>query len=300
MSTFLGIDIGGTSTRLLMMDAAQQFYGFHKIPTASWAGTSDPLLTLAALIQTHIKAEPIAQVMLGLPGILSADRQQVLSLPFIPKLNHQPVARLLSDALKCTVAMDKDVNHLLYWDLHQLPHLPQVAIGFYLGTGMGNSLWLQGQFYRGAHGAAGEIGHMPWPENGAECVCGKTGCVESITSGNWLVHFAVTHFPDTPLANVFSLHADHPEIQKFISRLAYVIATEMNIFDPEVLILGGGVFAMQNFPMTALLSMIHTHLRTPEPASSLKIIHSAVSDDTGCRGACLAALHHSQSNRKEL
>lgn len=316
MRTFLGIDIGGTSTRFLMMDASQKFYHFRKIPTASWAKTCKPLLLLAKIIKTHIEihtqaenqiesqtdvnAKPIFEIMLGLPGILSYDRQQVLSLPFIQNINNQPVACLLSNILNCTVSMDKDVNHLLYWDLHQLPHLPRVAIGFYLGTGMGNSLWLDGRFYRGAHGAAGEIGHIPWAGNNTACVCGKSGCVESITSGNWLVHFTNSHFPDTLLADVFSQHGDHPQIKKFIRRLAYVIATEMNIFDPEVLILGGGVFSMRDFPMQALLSIIYKHLRTPEPAYSLKIIHSLTGDEAGCRGACLAALHHSQSKLKEF
>ena len=160
MRHFLGVDVGGTNTRLLLMDDDGEFSGYRKIVTADWARQADPLVALGRLIAGHCKDRQVAQVMLGLPGILSRDRSRVLSLPFIPALDAQPVAALLADALALPVRMDKDVNHLLWWDLQQLPALPQVAVGLYLGTGMGNSLWLNGDFYHGAHGAAGELGHI--------------------------------------------------------------------------------------------------------------------------------------------
>ncbi|VEA67561.1 D-allose kinase [Serratia plymuthica] len=163
MQHFLGIDVGGTNTRLLLLDDAGGFSGYRKLETASWAQREDPLAALADLIADYRQSHAVAQVMLGLPGILSRDRSAVLSLPFIPALDGRPVATLLAERLGLPVRMDKDVNHLLWWDLQQLPELPQVAVGLYLGTGMGNSLWLNGDFYHGAHGAAGELGHIPWP-----------------------------------------------------------------------------------------------------------------------------------------
>lgn len=149
MRHFLGVDVGGTNTRLLLMDDDGEFSGYRKVATADWARQADPLVALGRLIAGHCKDRQVAQVMLGLPGILSRDRSRVLSLPFIPALDAQPVAALLADALALPVRMDKDVNHLLWWDLQQLPALPQVAVGLYLGTGMGNSLWLNGDFITG-------------------------------------------------------------------------------------------------------------------------------------------------------
>ena len=146
MRHFLGVDVGGTNTRLLLMDDDGEFSGYRKIATADWARQADPLVALGRLIAGHCQDRQVAQVMLGLPGILSRDRSRVLSLPFIPALDAQPVAALLADLLALPVRMDKDVNHLLWWDLQQLPALPQVAVGLYLGTGMGNSLWLNGDF----------------------------------------------------------------------------------------------------------------------------------------------------------
>lgn len=289
MQQFLGVDIGGTHTRLMVMDEQQRFSGYRKVPTASWARQADPLQGLTELIAAARPEGPLARVMLGLPGILSRDRRQVLSLPFIPALDNQPVAACLSQALGVEVAMDKDVNHLMWWDLTRLPYLPRVAVGVYLGTGMGNSLWLEGAFYHGAHGAAGELGHMPWPGETTACRCGNIGCVESVTAGHWLADWATAHAAQTPIGELFLQHAAHPDLQAFITRLAQAIAAEMNILDPEHLVLGGGVLAMPGFPQAALIAQIRRHLRAPQPAGGLAITLSDVTDETGCRGACLAA-----------
>ncbi|CAI1757034.1 D-allose kinase [Serratia entomophila] len=298
MHHFLGVDVGGTNTRLLLMDDAGNFSGYRKVATAGWAQHGDPLAALGDLIAGCRQDRPLAQVMLGLPGILSRDRTAVLSLPFIPALDGRPVAALLAELLGVPVRMDKDVNHLLWWDLQQLSALPQVAVGLYLGTGMGNSLWLNGDFYHGAHGAAGELGHIPWPGHQGACPCGKRGCVESLTSGHWLTGWARQNAAATPFAQLFERHGEHPELRHFVERLAQAIAIEMNILDPQRLILGGGVIAMAGFPLARLEQQIRCHLRGPQPAQGLAISVSRITDETGCKGACLAARRHFQPTRE--
>ncbi|MEG3129358.1 allose kinase [Pantoea cypripedii] len=287
--TWLGIDIGGTSTRLLTLEGKDQWSGFHKLPTASWAQSADALAALAGLINSVVRQRPVDGVMLGLPGILSRDRQHVVSLPFIQALDDTPVAAHLSEITGVPVAMDKDVNHLMLWDLMQLETLPDNAVGLYLGTGMGNSLWLNGQFYHGEQGGAGEIGHIPWADSDLPCPCGNHGCAETLTSGHWLSQWARQHCPQTAMAQLFTQHAEHPDLQQFVSRLAKIIASEMNILDPQYLILGGGVLGMNDFPLEALRSQITRHLRPPVTRSGLQMVFSHATDQTGCRGACLAA-----------
>jgi allose kinase len=171
----------------------------------------------------------------------------------------------------------------------QLEQLPDIAVGLYPGTGMGNSLWINGRFYHGQHGGAGELGHVPIAGNDLPCPCGNRGCAETVTSGNWLSHWAKAHVPNTDMSALFTQHGDHPELQAFVYRLAQLIATEMNILDPEYLILGGGVLAMADFPLAQLRSQIQQHLRPPATRDNLKIVFSQSTDHTGCRGACLAA-----------
>lgn len=289
--TWLGVDIGGTSTRLMTMSEGK-WRGFHKVATASWSQEPEALAALATLIEQVLEKQPVNGVMLGLPGILSRDRQQVLSLPFIQALDNQPVAEKLSARLGVPVAMDKDVNHLMLWDLVQLPLLPRNAVGLYLGTGMGNSLWLNDAFYHGEHGGAGELGHIPLGDNALPCPCGNQGCAETLISGHWLSCWAKREVPQTPMSHLFTHHHAHQELQVFVQRLAKTIATEMNILDPDTLILGGGVLAMADFPLADLRQAIRQHLRPPVTRSGLKIVFSEATDQTGCRGACLAAERH--------
>ncbi|WP_286877216.1 MULTISPECIES: allose kinase [Pantoea] len=286
---WLGIDIGGTGTRLQLMEEDGVWSSFRKVTTASWAQQPDALLALAQLIRDTLEQQPVSGIMLGLPGILSRDRQQVISLPFIQALDGQPVASRLTALLGVPVAMDKDVNHLMLWDLLQLEQLPDNAVGLYPGTGMGNSLWLNGGFYHGEHGGAGELGHIPVAGNALPCPCGNHGCAETLTSGHWLSRWAAQNAADTPMPALFTRHGEQPELQAFVRRLAELIATEMNILDPEYLILGGGVLAMADFPLAQLRSQIQQHLRPPVTRENLKIIFSHSTDYTGCRGACLAA-----------
>ncbi|KAF6661485.1 allose kinase [Enterobacteriaceae bacterium EKM102V] len=288
-SRWLGIDIGGTGTRLQLMEEGGVWSSFRKVPTTSWAQQPDALQALAQLIDETLEQQPVSGIMLGLPGILSRDRKQVISLPFIQALDHQPVAAHLAAQLGVPVAMDKDVNHLMLWDLLQLEQLPDNAVGLYPGTGMGNSLWLNGHFYHGEHGGAGELGHVPVAGNDLPCPCGNRGCAETLTSGHWLSHWAALNAADTPIAALFTCHGEQPELQAFVRRLAQLIATEMNILDPEYLILGGGVLAMADFPLALLRSQIQQHLRPPVTRENLKIVFSHSTDYTGCRGACLAA-----------
>lgn len=289
--SWLGVDIGGTSTRLTTMSEGK-WLDFHKVATASWSQQHDALTALAELILQVLEKQRVSGIMLGLPGILSRDRQQVLSLPFIQALDNQPVAERLSARLGVPVAMDKDVNHLMLWDLLQLPALPNSAVGLYLGTGMGNSLWLNGAFYHGEHGGAGELGHIPLGDNALPCPCGNHGCAETLISGHWLSGWAAKEAPDTPIAQLFTRHHAHADLQEFTQRLAKAIATEMNILDPDTLILGGGVLAMADFPLAELRQQIQQHLRPPVTRNGLKIVFSEATDRTGCRGACLAAERH--------
>lgn len=292
MAFYLGIDIGGTNTRLLTMNDALEFVLRENLPTSSWSTTTDPLTDLAGLIQKHIVqlSERPRGVMLGLPGTLSRDRKKVFSLPFIQALDNRDVASELSALIDCPVAMDKDVNHLHLWDLHQLPEIPYVGVGLYLGTGMGNSLWINGDFYHGAHGSSGEIGHIPWLNNELICPCGKAGCAETLTSGSFLARWAKEHVKAPHhVGDIFTHYGSHPDIQEFITRLGMIIASEMNILDPEHLFLGGGVIGMPDFPKEQLEAEIRKHLRGPQPAEGLVMTFSLQTGDTGCQGACLAA-----------
>lgn len=291
MDSYLGVDIGGTHTRLLLMTEAGEFHGLSKCATRSWAGQPAPLPALQKMLQSYLGEQKtrVKGAMLGLPGIIAGDATRVVSLPFVPGLDGLPVGELLSEGLGIPCAIDKDVNHLLRWDLAQQPIRPRTAVGIYLGTGFGNSIWLNHDFYRGSHGGAGELGHIPWPGNERPCPCGKQGCVETLTSGAYLADWWQEQEPEAEMGTLFSRYSEQLALREFVDRLARVIATEMNILEPELLFLGGGVLEMLDFPREALLRELQRHLRAPYPATTLAVHWPRQEHDTGVKGACLAA-----------
>ena len=284
MRHFLGVDVGGTNTRLLLMDDDGEFSGYRKIVTADWARQADPLVALGRLIAGHCKDRQVAQVMLGLPGILSRDRSRVLSLPFIPALDAQPVAALLADALALPVRMDKDVNHLLWWDLQQLPALPQVAVGLYLGTGMGNSLWLNGDFITGARRRRRAGAHS------RRAIRVSARAVNGLRREPDLRSLADRLGARQRGANAVRTAVRTPRRTSGSAALRRTIGADHRhrnerarspAADP-----GGGVIAMSGFPLALLEQEIRRHLRGPQPAQGLAISISRLTDETGSKGAC--------------
>lgn len=169
-------------------------------------------------------------------------------------------------------------------------HLPDtgVVMACYVGTGLGNAICIDGKLLTGSHGAAGELGHIPHAGSQSVCGCGNIGCAETQTAGKYLAKLKDELFPETALSDLFAVHAHHPAIQGYVADLASVIATEINILDPTVVVLGGGVLAMAGFPGALLERYIREHARKPLPENEMKIIFA---DDDGTNGVVGAGLY---------
>jgi allose kinase len=113
--------------------------------------------------------------------------------------------------------------------------------------------------------------------------------METIASGRYLGVLMEERFPGEPISEVFTRHKDSNVIREYIEGLSVPVATEINLFDPDYVVLGGGVLQMQDFPMDLLLKMIETHTRKPLPYDNLKIIISSQNQESGVIGAGMYA-----------
>jgi len=165
-----------------------------------------------------------------------------------------------------------------------------VMIGCYVGTGFGNVIALGGEILVGKNGVAAELGHIPVRGLKLDCPCGNRGCVEMIASGKALKTLQETWYPEDSIADVFTLHAMEAPVRAFINDLALPIATEINILDPDEIILGGGVLQMDGFPKETLENAIRLHTRKPYPAESLVFHYSGEKQENGVIGAGILAL----------
>lgn len=288
----IGIDIGGTNFRIGTVDADGRTRHFEKNSSRIFK-EADAARQLATRIKDYIKAhtleEQILGVGIGVPSLVSRDCRKILSTPNLKGFEGEHFVRNLEEALSLPVFLDRDVNFLLLDDLKTLSlENKESVLGFYVGTGLGNALYINGELYRGRNGAAGELGHIPLYDVTEECTCGNLGCAETRMSGRYLEKLAKQYFPREDVHFLFELFGNHPVLEKFVRDLALPIATEINILDPEAVILSGGVLYMPSFPRELLKAEILKHLRKPYPYKTLEIHFLDHTEESAVRGAGLS------------
>jgi len=292
-SAVLGIDMGATHLRLCALDEQKNTLKQSKIKTREVIN-NDLIANFIQLINSTINTHEwqLQAIVIGLPVTISKDKKRVLStsnLQIEAKIFSELVIKLEQE-FTCKVMLERDVNLQLAYDVHHAGLLDKIVLGCYLGTGFGFAIWLHGDVYTGAHGVAGELGHIPYGNQNELCVCGNPACLETIVSGMNLRRFYEREPRFYPLELFFSQEANQDFIDLFLQETAKAIATTINLFDPDYVILGGGVMDMPDFPYQKLKELIMIHCRKPLPAEQLKLLHATSSSFNGSVGGALQAL----------
>ncbi|MDR2391005.1 MAG: ROK family protein [Planctomycetota bacterium] len=188
-----------------------------------------------------------------------------------------PLAKSLSDALGVPVAMQRRSLAFLSLDMEMLD-LPRdcLAIGCYVGTHIENAVWYRGGPIAGRNGTAGNIAHLAVHGREDACFCGKNGCVDIYGAGLRLRQIHTMIFPDTELEEIFLRLGDHPILRDYLSMMAYPIAMETNLLDPDFIIIGGWIPAMPGFPFKQLEEEIARFCYLPGDGAGPIILPSAV------------------------
>lgn len=243
---------------------------------------------MAAWASREAWRDRLSGVVVGVPATVDAACRTVLQAPNVEGLSGLPLADLLEAASGLPVVVEKDVNLLILSDIQDLGiDAGSSVAGIYFGTGVGNALYLGGSLWRGAHGVAGELGHVPQLGGTQVCGCGNVGCLECYGGGHRLAGMCAERFPHTPIGEVFSRHGDAPEVLGFLDSMAIVVATEANILDPDEVVVGGGIPAMEGFPRKAFEGRVYERLRKPYPAEALSIRYSRQGQLSGLVGGAI-------------
>ncbi len=242
------------------------------------AGDTEPLDKLAALLAAKSKAAPAKPlgVMLAIAADLDKARTKVLNYPGASWLNDRPLADIIRKTLDLPVMMERRAVVLLAYDMAML-NLPADAlvIGCYVDTHYQSAIWHCGAPLLGRNGMAGDIAHMAIHDREDSCFCGKSGCVDLYGTGTRLRQMHTMIFPDMPLEELFLRNGDHPIIRDYLSMMAYPIAIECNIVDPDFLVLGGDIPSMRGFPRKFVEEQIARHRYCPAEDSCLACLPSA-------------------------
>lgn len=311
----IGVDLGGTNIAVgaASLDGSRQF-GMHSIPTRAELGADAVVdrIVLAAeqtiaetLSATGAKREQIVGVGIGAPGPLDRASGLVLLTPNLGWTNF-PLRDRVGDALKLPATLDNDANcaTLGEWWIGAARGAQQV-VGLTIGTGIGGGLILDGRLFHGVSDVAGEFGHTTIEANGRRCGCGNYGCLEAYASGPAIAGRArealaggePSSMPATvggdlsriTAATVYDSAKQGDRLAQEVVRetarfLGIGIANLLNIFNPEVVVLAGGVTQAgdQLFePMRA-----EVRRRAFKPAvDACRIVPGALQGNAGVLGA---------------
>lgn len=312
----IAVDLGGTHIRVALVDTQGQLIERETTPTMAQQGPEAVVSRMVAQINELAERAGIApQVPVGVasPGPLNPRTGVVLFTPNLPDWRDFPLAERLTAGTGRTTHLANDGNcgalgEAWFGSARGVENLVYLA----LGTGVGGGIIANGTLIDGARGLGAEVGHVTLAMDGPRCTCGSIGCLESFVSG-WAIQrdgeaVATTADGDVlrALAGDGPVHAGvvgraaeqgDPAAQLILARagraLGAAIGVFINLFNPEMIVIGGGVATLGDHLRQPAIDWMRTYSFI-DMRSDVTISWSSLGADTGLCGA--AALAFQQSN----
>lgn len=248
-----GLDVGGTKIEIVVLDASGGERLRRRIPTpqGDYPATLEAIVTLVDAAERELG--DTVSVGIGTPGSLSRLNGCIRNANSTC-LNGQPLLRDLEQRLRRPVRIANDANCFAVSEAADGAAAgAEVVFGVILGTGVGGGIVVRGELLVGANGVGGEWGHNPLPAPQAEdlplpkCYCGRHGCIETYLSGPGMaaeharLHGTTLSAEAIAAAATTGDAACEATLARYERRLARALATIINVLDPDVIVLGGGL-----------------------------------------------------------
>ena len=249
----LGIDLGGTKIEIIALDDAGQELARRRIatPQGDYSATLHAIAGLVYAVEAELGCE--GTLGFGTPGAISRATGRLKNANSVC-LNGQPLQDDLQQLLGRAIRIQNDANCFALSEARDGAAAgAAVVFGVILGTGVGGGIVVNGKALTGPNSIAGEWGHnpLPWPLPdelpGNACYCGKSGCIETWLSGPGMARHHAQHLGatwDTPRIVARAAQGDvacEQTLTEYEDRLARALAALINILDPDVIVLGGGM-----------------------------------------------------------
>lgn len=289
-----GIDLGGTKIEIRGLDADGKECYRQRVPTPQ-TRYDETLAAISSLVHTAERVLGVSgTVGIATPGAISRLSGKIKNANSTC-LNGQPLVEDLQRALQREVRIENDANCFALSEATDGAAAgASVVFGVILGTGVGGGIVVNGKIVTGANAIAGEWGHNPLPaprdneRPGAACYCGRIGCIETWLSGPSLArHFRAQdgRALDAPAIVRAADEGDtsaEAALRAYEDRLARALASIINVLDPDVIVLGGGLSNVSrlyaNVPNIWMQYLFSDHVVT-------RLVAPAFGDASGVRGA---------------
>jgi glucokinase len=313
----VGIDMGGTSLRALVVNARNEILAVEKTPTNVAQKPDGLIRDLAAMVEDVVAAAGLRKsllraVSIGAPGAVDPTDGVVYHADNLG-WDGVPLGTKLRKLLGVPVFAENDVNVGVVGE-HALGagRGAEELVGIFVGTGIGGGIISRGKLYQGARGAAAEVGHMTVQADGPLCGCGNRGCIEALASRMAMereVRAAIRAGQKSCVLKLMrergkermtssiiqrALKRNDPVMRKVMKRAQYflglAVASVVNVLDPECVVMGGGIAArLGEYFVAPIRETAYRHFLRRHDAARVKIVPGMLGDNAGPLGAVVLA-----------
>ena len=316
----VAIDLGATGVEVAVCSIGADLLGTRSAPTDVRTGPGAVLAAVLPLIDGLLaelghRREHVLGIGMGVPGPVELATGLLISPPLMPSWEGFSLREYFAELFDAPVVVDNDVNLMALGELHharrsRLSSGHENFIVVKLGTGIGAGVIAQGQVFRGADGAAGDIGHICVDPEGPRCHCGNAGCLEALAGGPGIVREALRAAREgcVLLARCFELQgtltvqdvglaarqgdeAANRILQRAGNQIGQVLSGLVNFMNPSQVLIGGGVSQVGPLMLASIRQSVYAR-SLPLSTRKLRIDHTRLGDAAGLRGAAVLAAQH--------
>ena len=311
----VGVDLGGTKILAGVFDTKLQPLGSTKFTTKPQRGPDAVIERIArcvldAIDECDLTLKQVRGIGIGAPGAVDPEHGEVV---FAPNLGWKDVALVkeLEKRLDLPVFLENDCKACTLGVYEQeLKAKPRHVLGIFIGTGIGGGMIINGELYAGSSHTAGELGHMVIDVNGPKCSCGNKGCFEVFASRLAIfraIQAAIKNGEKSLLTEMLgddlkdlrsgdirkAIRRGDKVVEKIVEEAAeytgLAIGNLVNILNPEIVVLGGGVIeALGDEMMPTIVKSAKSHV-LPGTFRNVEIMASKLGDNAGITGAAVLA-----------
>ena len=314
MEYYIGIDLGGTNIAAALVDGQGKILGRANLATGAGRPAAEIAADMAhagrrAAEQAGVPIEQVSAVGMGVPGTAN-QKEGVLEFANNLGFLHEPIVEMMAGCFPGKqIWFDNDANAAAWGEyLAGGGRGADSMIAVTLGTGVGGGIILGGKLWNGVNYGAGELGHMVIDQNGPECNCGRRGCFEALASATALIRQTREAMDNAPKSLMWELCGGDKRmadgrtvfeaagrgdrtaamvVERYIGYLAVGITNLVNLFQPEIICIGGGVSRAGELllePLKRLVaeedyardSSVHTDIRLAELGNDAGLIGAAL------------------------
>jgi glucokinase len=302
----IGVDVGGTKIAAAVVTTEGEILNEVRYPSA---GPKERLLSSIARSINEVRdGFEVGGVCLAVPGTVSTEENKIIDAPNLHAIEGIPLKDELEERTGLATTVENDANAAAWGEFRfgagsEVDHLVFLT----LGTGVGGGVISHGVLLRGAQGSGGELGHVTIQANGPRCACGNRGCLEALASGTAISRRARELAVEKPDSALGRFAAERKVLGEDVTRLAREgdalalsvleesgrwlgigLAGFVNIFNPEVVAVGGGVMAAGELILEAAREEMHLRARPPS-RDLAEIKEATLGPKSGLLGAAALA-----------